>query len=347
MSTNGARILVVDDDGINRTLLSTLLKNEGFTVDTAENGARCLEELGKKPFDIILLDLHMPEMDGYGVLEAMRGNRKMSKIPVIVISASDSMEDIIKSINMGAADHLPKPFDPVLLKARLNATLKAKLLQDRQENYRQQLERRVKDQVRQIEESLRKAQQTLEKTVLALSSVVEIRDIYTAGHQQRVAQLSCAIAEKLGLPKSRIEGIQVSAILHDIGKIAVPAEILSKPGKLHEAEFEVIKLHCDVAHKVLRTIDFPWPVPEIVLQHHEKSNGLGYPQGLQGKDLLLESRIIQVSDVVEAMTSHRPYRPALGREAAEKEVKTNKGLFYDPEVVDAYLALKDFRFEFS
>jgi len=344
MSSCLARILIADDDGFNRILLTTMLDNEGYHVDSVENGAHCLEVLEKNSYDVLLLDLRMPIMDGYKVLEVMRKNSKMSNVPVIVISASDAMDDVIKSISLGAADHLPKPFDPILLQARLNATLKAKLLQDRQENYRQQLERRVQDQVRQIEDSLKKAQQMLEKTVLALSSVVEIRDIYTAGHQQRVSQLACAIAEKLGLSKGRIDAIRVSAILHDIGKIAIPAEILSKPGKLHPAEFEVIKLHCEVARKILCAIDFPWPVPEIVVQHHEKNDGSGYPAGLTGKDLLLESRIIQVSDVVEAMTSHRPYRPALGREAADRQVTANRGILYDPEVVDAYLQLKDFNY---
>lgn len=344
MSSCLARILVADDDGFNRILLTTILNNEGYRVNSVENGAQCLEQLERNSYDVLLLDLRMPVMDGYQVLEAMRKNSKMSNVPVIVISASDAMDDVIKSISMGAADHLPKPFDPVLLQARLNATLKAKLMQDRQENYRRQLERRVQDQVKQIEESLKKAQQMLEKTVLALSSVVEIRDIYTAGHQQRVSQLACAIAEKLGLSTNRVDGIRVAAILHDIGKIAIPAEILSKPGKLHPAEFEVIKLHCEVAQKILCTIDFPWPVPEIVVQHHEKIDGSGYPAGLTGKDLLLEARIIQVSDIVEAMTSHRPYRPALGREAANIEVQSNRGMLYDPEVVDAYLQMKDFKF---
>ncbi len=344
MSSHLARILIADDDGFNRILLTTMLDNDGYYVDSVENGAQCLEELEKKSYDVLLLDLRMPIMDGYKVLEVMRKNNKMSNVPVIVISASDAMDDVIKSISLGAADHLPKPFDPILLQARLNATLKAKLLQDRQENYRQQLEIRVQDQVRQIEDSLKKAQQMLEKTVLALSSVVEIRDLYTAGHQQRVSQLACAIAEKLGLSKSQVESIRVSAILHDIGKIAIPAEILSKPGKLHPSEFEVIKLHCEVAQKILCTIDFPWPVPEIVVQHHEKNDGSGYPAGLTGKDLLLESRIIQVSDVVEAMTSHRPYRPALGQGAADRQVKANRGILYDPDVVDAYLQLKDFNY---
>jgi putative two-component system response regulator len=321
-----------------------MLQNDGYNVNSVENGAQCLEELEKNSYDILILDLRMPILDGYQVLEVMRKNSKMSNVPVIVISASDSMDDVIKSISLGAADHLPKPFDPILLQARLNATLKAKLLQDSQENYRRQLEKRVQDQVRQIEDSLRKAHQMLDNTVLALSSVVEIRDIYTAGHQQRVSQLACAIAEKLGLSKSRIEGMRVAAILHDIGKIAIPAEILSKPGKLHPAEFEVIKLHSEVARKILCTIDFPWPVPEIVVQHHERNDGSGYPAGLTGKDLLLESRVIQVADIVEAMTSHRPYRPALGREAADKQVKVNRGTFYDAEVVDAYLQLKDFNF---
>lgn len=342
-----AKILVVDDDRINRTLLTTMLKNEGYEVDSAENGLQCLDKLHAGRYDILLLDLHMPGMDGYEVLHSMGEDGTLKQVPVIVISAADSLDDVIKSIILGAADHIPKPFNPILLRARLSAVLKAKMLHDQQEDYRRQLEKKVQEQVGQIEDSLNRVQQTLEKTVLALSSVVEMRDGYTAGHQRRVSLLSCAIAEKLGFPKSRMDGIRVASVLHDIGKIAVPAEILSKPGRLNGAEFEVIKLHCEVAYKILGTIDFPWPVPEIVLQHHEKNDGSGYPFGLKGGDLLLESRIIQVSDIFEAMSYHRPYRPSLGSEAARREIIANRGVFYDEDAVDAFLSLEDLSFIFT
>ncbi len=199
----------------------------------------------------------------------------------------------------------------------------------------------------ELKKSLAKLRKSLIDTADALSAAVESRDPYTAGHQRRVTQLACAIAREMGLPEEQIEGLKIAGLLHDIGKISIPSEILSKPAKLNEIEFELMKSHPSVGYEILKKIDFPWPVAEIVLQHHERLNGSGYPQGLKGDDILLEARILGVADVVEAMSSHRPYRPALGIDKALEEISKNKGILYDPQVVEACLKLfseKKFKF---
>jgi len=175
----------------------------------------------------------------------------------------------------------------------------------------------------------------LEGTVRVVAALTDLRDPYTAGHQHEVTRLACAVAEALGLGADRLEGLRVAASLHDIGKISVPAEILAKPSELTPAEFGLIRAHPWAAHEVLKGIDFPWPVADIVLQHHEWIDGSGYPQGLRGDDILLEARILAVADVVEAMCSHRPYRPAMGLQAALGELRKSRGVLYDPRVVDA------------
>jgi PAS domain S-box-containing protein/putative nucleotidyltransferase with HDIG domain len=200
----------------------------------------------------------------------------------------------------------------------------------------------------QLKESFKKLQKTMEDSIYAISMITEARDAYTAGHQQRVTKLAVALAEEMGFPQDRVEGIKIAALTHDVGKINLPAEILSKPGKLSEIEFNLIKNHSQIGYDILKKIDFLWPVAEIVLQHHEKINGSGYPRGLKDKEILLEAKIICVADVVEAMSSHRPYRPALGIDKALEEITQNKGTLYDPEVVDVCLKLfkeKGFKFE--
>ncbi|UCG79942.1 MAG: HD-GYP domain-containing protein, partial [Desulfobacterales bacterium] len=168
---------------------------------------------------------------------------------------------------------------------------------------------------------------------------VETRDPYTAGHQQRVAELARAIATELGISEDRIQGIRLAGVIHDIGKISVPGEILSKPGKISENELGIIKDHSQVGHDILKPVDFPWPIAQIVQQHHEKMDGSGYPGGVSGENILLEARILTVADVVEAMASHRPYRAALGIDVALSEISKGRGTLYDPKVVDACLRL--------
>ncbi|MBU1290563.1 PAS domain S-box protein [bacterium] len=199
-----------------------------------------------------------------------------------------------------------------------------------------------------IKQGYEKLQRTMEATIYTISKIIETRDPYTAGHQNTVSQLAVAIAQEMKLSEDEIEGIRIAALVHDIGKINIPAEILSKPSKLNEMEFSLIRNHPKIGYDILRKIDFSWPVAQIVLQHHERLDGSGYPNKLKGDEIILEAKIIGVADVIEAMSSHRPYRPALGIDKALKEISQNRGILYDPMVVDVCLKLfkeKDFKFE--
>jgi putative nucleotidyltransferase with HDIG domain len=188
---------------------------------------------------------------------------------------------------------------------------------------------------RELERSLSKVQKSMEATIEAVSHTVETKDPYVAGHQKRVSQLACTIAKEMGLTAWQIDGIRVAGMLHDIGKITVPTEILSKPGKLSRIEFSMIKDHPKVAYDILKNIEFDWPIARIVVQHHERMDGSGYPYGITGKDILLEAKILAVADVVEAMSSDRPYRPALAIEEALAELARGDGTLYDSDVVRA------------
>jgi putative nucleotidyltransferase with HDIG domain len=190
--------------------------------------------------------------------------------------------------------------------------------------------------IKQKHSELEKA---MDGVIHAVSLVVESRDPYTAGHQRRVAELARSIAKEMKLTEWQVMGIHIAGLLHDVGKVAVPSEILSKPGKISQYEYSIIKNHPQVGYEILQKIDFPWPVTQAILQHHERMDGSGYPGGLTGDDIIIEARILGVSDVVEAMSSHRPYRPALGLDSALEEIAKGRGILYDPQVVDACLSI--------
>jgi putative nucleotidyltransferase with HDIG domain len=200
----------------------------------------------------------------------------------------------------------------------------------------------------ELRQSYAQSQRALEGMVKAWVSAIEIRDPYTAGHQREVAQLAGAIAREMGLPQEQIEGICVAGLIHDIGKLNIPLEVLSKPTELTKVERRMIEAHSRAGYDVLKTVEFPWPVAQIVLQHHERMDGSGYPQGLSGEEIILEARILAVADIVAAMSSHRPSGGPWGIDKAMEEISQHRGVFYDPEVVDACLELfaeKGFEFE--
>ena len=201
------------------------------------------------------------------------------------------------------------------------------------QEYRDNLEQLVQQRSEELVESYKKLQQTFDAIIKTMTKVVEFRDPYTAGHQERVSKLAVAIAQQMGLDEHTIEGIRLAGMVHDIGKIYVPAEILTKPGKLSSVEFMLIKNHSSAGYEILKSIDFPWDIAKIVRQHHERLDGSGYPDGLSADEITLEAKIIAVADVVEAISSHRPYRAALGIEIAMDEIKKNAGKLYDKSIV--------------
>ncbi|MBU1182768.1 MAG: HD-GYP domain-containing protein [Proteobacteria bacterium] len=205
----------------------------------------------------------------------------------------------------------------------------------------------LEDKISGLEKTIAMLRMALEGAIQTLTIATEVRDPYTAGHQRRVTDLAISIGQEMGLAENVVAGIRMAGLIHDIGKLAVPAEILSKPSKINDLEFQLVKTHPEVGYDILKNIDFPWPVADIVLQHHERMNGSGYPRKLKRPDILIEARIINVADVVEAMASYRPYRPSLGIEKSLEQISRNRGILYDDEVVDACLRLfRENRFKF-
>ncbi len=206
-------------------------------------------------------------------------------------------------------------------------------------------EKKLNKNLEQDNIHLRKA---LEQTITILVNIAEMKDPYTVGHQKRVSQLATAIAKKMNLPEEKVEFVRIASLIHDIGKVSVPSEILNKPSKLTDSEYALIKTHPAVSYKYIKDIDFPRKVADIILQHHEKMNGTGYPNGLRNREILLEAKIVSVADVVESMDHKRPYRPALGIDKALEEISKNKGKLYDPAVVETCIKLiKEDGFEFK
>ena len=201
---------------------------------------------------------------------------------------------------------------------------------------------------KELNQSYKKLQKFIEGTAHIITKVVETRDPYSIGHQQRVSKLATAIAQEMKLPQDKIEGVRFASLVHDVGKINLPTEIVSKPSKLVEVEFNLIKNHPRIGYDILKEVDFPWPIAEIVFQHYEKIDGSGYPRGLKGDEILIEAKILGVANVVEAMSSYKSYRPALSIDESLAEISRNKNILFDPEVVDTCLRLfkeEGFRFE--
>jgi putative two-component system response regulator len=321
------KILMVEDSAADAELIEHELRNGGLVfearrVDAEEAFTTALKDF--KP-GLILCDYHMPDFSGASALGI--AIVQYPDVPFIFVSGMMGEEYAVDMMKAGATDYVLK--DKLF---RLVPAVKRAL----DENSEYQARRAAEED---LAESLTRTEKILDQTVDALASVTEIKDPYTAGHQLGVARLARAIALEIGLSIDLVDGLQVAGILHDIGKIAVPSEILAKPGKLDEIEFGLIKKHSMAGFQILRGIDFQWPIAQAVLQHHERIDGSGYPGGFSGNQIIPEARILAVADVIEAMSSHRPYRPARGIELALEEIEDGTGRRYDPEVAEATLRL--------
>ena len=331
MNATRPLVLIVDDNATNIDLLVNTLKPD-YRLGIAKNGGSAIAYAAKHKPDLILLDIMMPEMDGFETCERLKGDPETAAIPVIFITAMSETVNKTRGFELGAVDYITKPFHAAEVKARVHTHLSLAEMQRKLASHNLFLEQKVEQKTTEIRD-------ILNASIHAMALMVEIRDPYTAGHQQRVAQLACAIAEKMGLAAEAIEGLRYAGILHDVGKIRIPVSILSRSGELLDAEYEMLKIHPLVSYDILKDIPFPWPVAQTVLQHHERIDGSGYPQGLSGDQIIPEAKILAVADVTEANSSFRPYRPAHGIDAALERLAQQKGVSYDADVVSACLAL--------
>ncbi|BBO81421.1 HD-GYP domain-containing protein [Desulfosarcina ovata] len=318
-------VMVVDDDDDIRDILYYGITHAGCACLTADSGESALKLLEAEPVEVVISDIQMVGMTG---LELCRQIKEHYEADVIIITGlvnNFAYEEIIAD---GASDFIEKPIRLAEIVARLKRVLN---------------ERKVRGQLKATAKELRnnvvRFRNAMEGFVQAISLTVEMRDPYTAGHQNRVADLASAMGRKMGLSEDRIYGLKMASVIHDLGKITIPGEILCKPGRLSEPEYAMIKTHVQSGYEILSKIDFPWTLAEIVLQHHERIDGSGYPNGLSGEQILLEARILAVADVFETIGSHRPYRPSLGIKKAMSELTENSGRLYDPDVVEACLWL--------
>jgi HD-GYP domain-containing protein (c-di-GMP phosphodiesterase class II) len=323
------RLLCVDDRAEDAELEQLSLSRAGYQVEVTRVASEdeLLEALAAEDsFDLALLDYTLPGWDCREALARLLAARP--DLPVISVAGTIGEEAAVELLKLGAADYVSKDH-----LARLPYAVGRALSASSEHRARRLAEGRLKE--------------ALTATVAAMGALVEMRDPYTAGHERRTAELVVAIGRQLGLDEDDVETLDLTARMHDIGQIAVPAEILTRPGRLSDNEFTLIKAHPQVAYDILAAIDFGRPVAEVILQHHERLDGSGYPRGLRGEEILLESRVLAVADVVEAMSSHRPYRAALGVEAALSEVSAGAGRFYDARVVAAceQVFLSGFAFE--
>ncbi len=331
------KLLIVDDDDQIRKLLLRILEPEGYPCLSAANAFEASEIIRNERIDLIISDIMMPGKSGIQLLKEIRNEHP--NIATLMVSGQGNQNIANKVISMGAYDYLYKPFQKKQVLVSVSNALRRKALDIQNTFQIEHLEKIIKSQTIDVSVANHKLNKAIASIVNAMSLAIESRDPYTAGHQNRVASIAGAIAEKMRFSKERIYYLRMAGIVHDIGKISVPAEILNKPGKLTDAEFNIIKDHPTTGYNILKGIDFHSPLAEIVYQHHERIDGSGYPRRLKGNEIHVEAKIIAVADVVEAMASHRPYRPALGIDIALDEIVKNRGRGFDPEIVDACCSL--------
>lgn len=332
-----SRVLVVDDEKSIRLTLSEMLKRNGYTAEIAEDVPSALKKLDEQEFDIIMTDIVMPKMSGLELLKSIREH--CHSIQILVMTGDPSVETASQALHHGANDYLIKPIVKEDLLKAVGHAAQIKQLSDQKKRLELENQLYQKNLEQIIEQKTLDLQNTMESIISLLSTVVEVRDPYTAGHQRRVGNLSAAIARKMSLEEDVVQMLRIIGYIHDIGKIEVPAEILSKPGKLSQVEFMLIKNHSTTGFNMLNDVYLPKIIGETIYQHHERSDGSGYPRGLKGHEITTEAHILMVADVVEAMMSHRPYRAALGLVAALDEITGNAGTRYREDIVNACVSL--------
>jgi putative two-component system response regulator len=349
-------ILVVDDNPLNRDLLARRLVAQGYRVETANDGRAALARLERSGVSLVLLDIMMPGIDGFEVLRRMRANDGLAHVPVIVITALDELDAAAQCIELGAEDYLAKPFNPVLLRARVSACLEKRRLYRQETQYRSVLqhcnallEERVRAQITEISTAQLAA-------IFAMSRLAESKDPDTGAHLERMREYCRVLSRELArtpqyadtIDARFIDTIYAASPLHDIGKVGVPDQVLLKPGKLDAHEWDLMRTHTLIGAETLRAVyqqygpnDFVRMGIDIAESHHEKWDGSGYPEGLVGEDIPLPARILALGDVYDALTSRRCYKAAYTHADSRALILEGRGRHFDPQVVDAFLATED------
>ena len=321
-------ILLVEDNPAHAAAVQQAFRDSGMKakIQVAQTLRKYRALAAAQTPHIVVMDLNLP--DGRA-LEALSSPPGDGPFPILIMTGYGDERVAVEAMKAGAIDYVVKSPESFTAMPRTveRALREWNLLQERKRGEKNLLEMN------------RRLSQAITATIQVLCLTVEARDFYTAGHQRRTTILAEAIAVEMGLPPEKIEGLSMAGKIHDIGKISIPSEILIKPTGLTPSEYEMVKAHAQKGYEILKVVEFPWPLAEVVYQHHERMNGSGYPRGLKGDEILVEARILAVADTMEAMASYRPYRPAPGVEAALEEIEKNKGVLYDSDVVTACLKL--------
>jgi putative two-component system response regulator len=317
-------VLIVDDDPAGRQTLESILEGQGYILEMAENGSQALEKAHQFLPDVILLDVMMPDMDGFEVCRRIRNNPILAEIPIIMLTALDDRKSLLDGLEAGADDYISKPYDRYELRARLIGIT-------RLNRYRKLLDDR-----NNIEQAHLQLLSAYDATIEGWSRAMDLRDKETEGHTQRVTILSEQLARLEGISNEELVFVRRGALLHDIGKLGVPDAILLKADTLTKEEWEIMQKHPQYAYEMIYPIEYLRPALDIPYCHHEKWDGTGYPRGLKGEEIPLTARIFAIVDVWDALTSDRPYRPAWSKEDTLKYINSESGKHFDPHIVELF-----------
>lgn len=332
-----ARVLVVDDEAQVRDLLIERLSQEGYECRTSASADEALSRLGQQSFDVVISDLRMPGMSGLTLLQHVR--QKHPRLAFIMITVEDDARIVIEAMKQGASDYLLKPSQIRTIAASVERALEKKRLELEIEQYRQRLEQMVAERTKQLTQAIEGIERIYDGTLEALGAALDLRDGQTAGHSERVSRYCLRIARAFGFAGEELKQLARGAYLHDIGKIGIPDGILLKKGALTAEETHVMQTHVRIGCELVERVAFLAPAAELILSHQERWDGRGYPQGLRGQQIPLTARVFAVADTLDAMTSQRPYRPAVSFAAARDEIARQAGQQFDPEVVGAFLSI--------
>ena len=332
-----ARILVVDDESHVRSMIGATLERQGHDVQLAGSGREALELLDQNTFDLVLTDIVMKDGNGIFLLDRIRD--KQPSVPVVMVTAIHDISVAIDSMRRGAYDYLLKPFEREHLVATVVRALEHRQALQDSHTYRQNLEQVVRARTEMLRQAMEDLEHSYDITLEALGDALDLKDSETEGHSKRVTAYTIALARAMGIPPAEIKVIARGAFLHDIGKMAIPDEILRKPAALTPEEQDVMREHCTRGFNILRKIPFLAEAAEIVFCHQEHFDGTGYPNGLKAGEIPIGARIFAVADTLDAITSDRPYRKASSFDAAREEILRCSGTQFDPSVVELFVKI--------